>query len=108
MSIAQQIAQQTSLFNDLRTKNADQALIDEAKKKLGELKKSLGGARDAGKKKERLLLKTAKVRNRARARLQIPILICREPATMALGKCSAVNTLNALSKTASPHMEAAV
>jgi histidyl-tRNA synthetase len=67
-SIIHEIARQTSIFNDLRTKNTDLAAVDEAKKKLAELKKYLhslsgtAGAKDAGKKKERLLLKTAKVR----------------------------------------------
>jgi histidyl-tRNA synthetase len=67
-AIDQQVTQQTVLFNELRLQNADPSVIDEAKKKLGELKKSLalmkgaGGSKDAGKKRERLLLKTAKVR----------------------------------------------
>jgi len=67
--LQQQIDQQTLFFNDLRKQNAAPALIDEAKKKLGDLKKSLAlskgtsGAKDAaGKKRERLMLKTAKVR----------------------------------------------
>jgi hypothetical protein len=67
-SLEQEIAQQTTLFNELRLKNAEASVQDEAKKKLGELKKSLalskggGGSKDAGKKRERLMLKTAKVR----------------------------------------------
>jgi histidyl-tRNA synthetase len=66
-SINQEIAQQTALFNTLRLEKADPAAVDEAKKKLSELKKSLallggaGGGKDAGKKRERLLLKTGKV-----------------------------------------------
>ena len=66
-SLNQEIAQQTTLFNELRLQNAEPSAIEETKKKLGELKKSLGaltkaagGGKDA-KKKERLLLKTAKV-----------------------------------------------
>jgi histidyl-tRNA synthetase len=66
-SLNQEIAQQTTLFNELRLQNAEPSAIEEIKKKLGELKKSLGaltkaagGGKDA-KKKERLLLKTAKV-----------------------------------------------
>ncbi|TFK71156.1 histidyl-tRNA synthetase [Pluteus cervinus] len=65
-SLEQQVAEQTALFNDLRLQGGDAGTIDEAKKKLGELKKALaltkseGGAKDAGKKRERLLLKTAK------------------------------------------------
>lgn len=66
-SLNQDIVQQTSLLNELRLQNAEPSTVEEAKKKLGELKKSLGaltkaagGGKDA-KKKERLLLKTAKV-----------------------------------------------
>ncbi|KAJ7146418.1 hypothetical protein C8R44DRAFT_601080 [Mycena epipterygia] len=69
-SISKQITDQTALFNQLRLQNAEASLQDEAKKKLGELKKSLGlakgsdaaaaGSKDAAKKRERLLLKTAK------------------------------------------------
>lgn len=68
-TLQQEIEQQTLFFNDLRKQNAAPALIDEAKKKLGDLKKSLAlskgasGAKDTGgKKRERLMLKTAKVR----------------------------------------------
>ncbi len=65
-TLATEIATQTTLLNDLRLQKAEAALVEDAKKKLGELKKTLatlrgGGAKDAGKKKERLLLKTAKV-----------------------------------------------
>ncbi|KAL4263999.1 histidine--tRNA ligase [Pleurotus pulmonarius] len=64
-TLATEIATQTTLLNDLRLQKAEAALVEDAKKKLGELKKTLatlrgGGAKDAGKKKERLLLKTAK------------------------------------------------
>ncbi|KAH7911615.1 hypothetical protein BJ138DRAFT_1113052 [Hygrophoropsis aurantiaca] len=64
--INHEITQQSALLADLRSQNADATAIDEAKKRLGELKKSLaaigaaGGSKDAAKKKERLLLKTAK------------------------------------------------
>ncbi|KAF9225165.1 histidyl-tRNA synthetase [Gyrodon lividus] len=73
-SLTAEIAQQQALFNELRLQNTDGAAIDAAKKKLSELRKSLamigkaggstGGAggsenKDA-KKKDRLLLKTAK------------------------------------------------
>jgi hypothetical protein len=72
-SINQEIAQQTSLLNELRHKHADTSAVEDVKKRLGELKKSLallkinkeGGkdaSKEAGKKRERLLLKTAKVR----------------------------------------------
>jgi hypothetical protein len=74
-SLTAEIAQQQALFNELRLQNIDALAIDAAKKKLGELKKSLaaigkaegnaggvGGSESKdGKKKERLLLKTAKV-----------------------------------------------
>jgi histidyl-tRNA synthetase len=72
-SIQEQITNQTALFNQLRLQNAETSVIDEAKKKLGELKKSLalskgsdssaaaGVPKDGAKKRERLLLKTAKV-----------------------------------------------
>ncbi|KAG2357513.1 hypothetical protein BDR07DRAFT_1490656 [Suillus spraguei] len=66
-SLTAEIAQATGALNDLRLQNTDPASIDAVKKRLGELKKSMaamnsaGGSKDAGKKKERLLLKTAKV-----------------------------------------------
>ncbi|KAI0706167.1 histidyl-tRNA synthetase [Cytidiella melzeri] len=60
----QEIAQQSALLNDLRKQQADASALDEVKKKLGDLKRALGqltgGAKDGGKKKERMLLKTAK------------------------------------------------
>ena len=73
-SLAAEIAQQTTLVNELRLQNTDLTALDAAKKKLGELKKTLGaigkavessvaaGTGDSkdGKKKDRLLLKTAK------------------------------------------------
>ena len=70
-ALASEIAAQSTLLNDLRKQQADPALVEEAKKKLGDLKKSLAllqnanagasGAKE-GKKKERILLKTPKVR----------------------------------------------
>lgn len=69
--LEQEIAQQKALFNDLRSQHAaGSPELEEAKKKLGELQKALAlskskgdASKDAagGKKKERLLLKTAKV-----------------------------------------------
>ncbi|TCD62870.1 Cytoplasmic and mitochondrial histidine tRNA synthetase [Steccherinum ochraceum] len=65
-ALGEAIAQQSALLVDLRKQQADNAVIEEAKKKLGELKKaqgqllSAGGSKESGKKKERLLLKTAK------------------------------------------------
>lgn len=73
-SLNQEIAQQSTLFNELRQQNADASLIEAAKQKLGDLKRSLGALTKAAggdkdtKKKERLLLKTAKVRGRTRSR----------------------------------------
>jgi len=76
-SLAAEITQQTALVNELRLQNTDPTTLDAAKKKLGELKKTLGAIAKAkaeassgaagtsdnkdGKKKDRLLLKTAKV-----------------------------------------------
>ncbi|KIY50012.1 histidyl-tRNA synthetase [Fistulina hepatica ATCC 64428] len=65
--LQREIQAQTAIFNDLRLKDSNPGALDEAKKKLGDLKRALGvataasgsGAKD-GKKKERLLLKTAK------------------------------------------------
>lgn len=85
-SLEGEIETQNALFNELRLSGSDPAGLEEVKKKLGELKKSLGQAKAkaaadgatasgskevAGKKKERILLKTAKVsgilsRNRIR------------------------------------------
>ncbi|CCM01448.1 uncharacterized protein FIBRA_03500 [Fibroporia radiculosa] len=65
-ALNQEIAQQKSLLNDLRKQQADVAIIEEAKKKLGDLQRSLAllqnaaGAKEGAKKRERLLLKTAK------------------------------------------------
>ncbi|KAF8239038.1 hypothetical protein L208DRAFT_1386905, partial [Tricholoma matsutake] len=66
-TLQQEIEQQSIFFNDLRKQNAAPALLDEAKKKLGDLKKSLALSQAAsvekdvgGKKRERLMLKTAK------------------------------------------------
>ncbi|KAI0095190.1 histidyl-tRNA synthetase [Irpex rosettiformis] len=62
--LSQEIAQQSALLNDLRKQQADASTVEEVKKKLGELKRTLGqltgGAKESGKKKERILLKTAK------------------------------------------------
>ncbi|TDL26414.1 histidyl-tRNA synthetase [Rickenella mellea] len=62
-----QIAQQSSYVNKLKADGADEGIVSEAWNKLGELKKALGQlksqaaiGKDAGKRKERLLLKTAK------------------------------------------------
>ncbi|KAF8066870.1 hypothetical protein FPV67DRAFT_1496776 [Lyophyllum atratum] len=68
-ALEQQIEQHTAHFNDLRTQKAAPEVISEAKQKLGDLKKTLAqakgaaagaGAKDGGKKRERMMLKTAK------------------------------------------------
>ncbi|KAE9407866.1 histidyl-tRNA synthetase [Gymnopus androsaceus JB14] len=74
-TLEQEIQSQNALFNELRLSGTNPAGLEEVKKKLGELKKSLGQARKAaaaessagsgtkdaaGKKKDRILLKTAK------------------------------------------------
>lgn len=65
-SLSAEIEEQTKLFNKLRLENAEQAAMEDVRKRLGELKKALGQlnaqAGGSGKKKERLLLKTPKVR----------------------------------------------
>jgi histidyl-tRNA synthetase len=66
-SLNAEIAQATQRVNDLRQQGAEASLLEDAKKGLGELKKALAGltnagGKDAGKRKERMLLKTAKVR----------------------------------------------
>lgn len=71
-SLADKVSQQSALVNKLRLENAEASVLDDARKALGALKKSLGQAKaaeapkneDGGKKKEEqklLLLKTAKV-----------------------------------------------
>lgn len=60
-----ELAQQTELFNKLRVENSDPAALEESRKRLGELKRELASIKPGGKdskKKERLLLKTPKVR----------------------------------------------
>ncbi|KZT42597.1 histidyl-tRNA synthetase [Sistotremastrum suecicum HHB10207 ss-3] len=65
-SLNKEVQEQSNLLKSLRTSNADANLIDEAKKRLGDLKKALGAAtgtkdpKEGTKKKDRLLLKTPK------------------------------------------------
>ncbi|THH11587.1 hypothetical protein EW145_g537 [Phellinidium pouzarii] len=66
-SLSQEISEQTALVTKLKADNSETSLVEEARKKLAELKKNLNllknaasGGKDTGKKKERLLLKTAK------------------------------------------------
>ncbi|KAI0778871.1 histidyl-tRNA synthetase [Trametes elegans] len=71
-TLASEIAAQSSLLADLRKQQADPATVEEVKKKLGDLKRSLallqnanagGSGAKESKKKERILLKTPKVRS---------------------------------------------
>ena len=104
-SIAQEISQQTALFNDLRKQQAEASVIDEVKKKLGELKRSLASltgesSKDGGKKnKERILLKTPKVccvQVRAVAHAQAyQDVFSRARATTAPARCTAASTSRA-------------
>ncbi|RDX46824.1 histidyl-tRNA synthetase [Lentinus brumalis] len=66
-ALAAEVAAQSALVNDLRKQQADAATVEEAKKKLGDLKRTLALAQNAAngggkgeKKKERMLLKTPK------------------------------------------------
>jgi len=65
-SLQDEVAQQKTLLRDLQNQKADAALLEEAKKKLGDLQRSFALLQNAmgggSKKKERLLLKTPKVR----------------------------------------------
>ena len=68
-SLNQEIAERTAAWNDAKKSGADPSVVEEHRVKLGELKKALGQlmasnrAKDGkeDKKRERLLLKTAKV-----------------------------------------------
>lgn len=104
VSLTQQIADQTALFNKLKLENSEPSLLEEAKKKLAELKKTLnlqknasGDGKDAGKKKERLLLKTAKVRRQAcvKSQLHSSQHLIRVHATMVPARCSFASRSNA-------------
>ena len=60
-----ELAQQTELSNRLRIDKSDPTALEESRKRLGEIKRELAALKPGGKdtkKKERLLLKTAKVR----------------------------------------------
>ena len=67
VSLQEEVAQQKALLRDLQNQKADAALIEEAKKKLGDLQRAFAlqqnasGAGGSNKKKERILLKTPKV-----------------------------------------------
>ena len=67
-ALAEEVAAQSTLLTELRKTQGEGPAVEEAKKKLGELKRALALAQNASggggkeKKKERMLLKTAKVR----------------------------------------------
>ena len=89
--------QQTDLFNRLRKEGADQAQLDDVKKRIQELKKEIGALKGAaggaaGKKKERLLLKTPKVRRAATAYDAVYDPTRRAHATMVPRRWHAAST----------------
>jgi len=99
---AEEIATQTALFNELRlNESTPPDVLKEAKEKLGELKKAAAlskqGGKDAtaaaGKKKERILLKTAKVRFLLYvcSRHLVSTIAPRAHAIILLRKCSSAN-----------------
>lgn len=72
-ALAEEVAAQSALVNELKKQQADEATVEEARKKLGDLKKTLmmlqhAAAGGAKKKKERMLLKTPKVCSRVLSR----------------------------------------
>ena len=109
------ITEQTQRLNELRLSEVqDPVAIDEAKKKLSELKKALGdlkrgaaGPKEDIKKRERLLLKTAKASlivliSDSRSNRVGP---CRELGTSDPRKWRFVSTLKMWSENASSAME---
>ena len=67
-SLSKEIEEQSALVTKLKAESAESTVYEEARKRLAELKKNLnllrnaaGGGKGSEKKKERLLLKTAKV-----------------------------------------------
>ena len=67
-ALNEEIAQLSSQLTDLRKQNAEASIVEEVKKKLGELKKTVamqtGASKDSGKKKERILLKSEVMESR--------------------------------------------
>jgi hypothetical protein len=107
-SLQQEIKQQTERFNDLRKLNVAAERIREAREKLSDLKRlhALSKGADAGKdsggkKRERLLLKTAKVRRYSTPSWRDLLNILkpgafspgRERAIMVQEKCTVANIL---------------
>ncbi|KAI0037949.1 class II aaRS and biotin synthetase [Auriscalpium vulgare] len=89
-SVQAELTEQTEIFNKLRLDNAEPAVLEDTRKRLAELKKSLAalknasGGKNGGKKKERLLLKTPKVRH---ARLWPGEMFCREHIERIVKEC---------------------
>ena len=99
-----ELAQQTELFNKLRIANSDPATLEDSRKRLGEIKRELASLKPGGKdakRKERLLLKTPKVRHPP---LVSPPLLKstnywrapRARVIMALERCSVATTSSVL------------
>ena len=93
--------QQTDLFNRLRKEGADQAQLDDVKKRIQELKKEIGALKGAnggaaGKKKERLLLKTPKVRALAPSIAVMNLFRYRARVTMDRARCTRASTSSVL------------
>jgi hypothetical protein len=87
-----ELAQQTELFNKLRIDNSDPVALEESRKRLGEIKRELAtlkpGGKDA-KKKDRLLLKTPKVRLSTLVPMaRTSTILPRARATMVPARCS--------------------
>lgn len=69
-TLQNEIDEQTTVFNQLKLSGGEglaavKTRLAELKKSLNLMKNSVSGGKDTGKKKERLLLKTAKVRELA-------------------------------------------
>jgi len=97
-----ELAQQTELFNKLRIANSDPATLEESRKRLGEIKRELASLKPGGKdakKKERLLLKTPKVRHPLISPMLLPLIIGVRPRArmiMAPERCSVATTSSVL------------
>ena len=101
-----ELAQQTELFNKLRIANSDPTALEESRKRLGEIKRELASLKPGGKdakKKERLLLKTPKVRPPSTPTVSPPPLKSinhwrapRARVIMAPERCSVATTSSVL------------
>lgn len=102
-SLASEQAQQTDLFNRLRKEGADPSQLEDVKKRIQELKKEIGALKAAdgatggaaGKKKERLLLKTPKVCALASPAMFTTLTRHRVPVTMDPARCTRASTSSA-------------